>query len=37
MTGGGKEYLEVIEQEYKKEIMIGENLKFYVYKHDIIK
>ena len=37
MTGWGKEYIEIIKEEYKQEMIIGENLKFYVYKHDIIK
>lgn len=37
MTSWGKEYLHIIKENYNQEIIIGENLKFYIYKRDIIK
>ena len=36
MTGWGNKYLNLIQEEYKQIDVIGENLKFYVFKHDII-
>ncbi len=37
MTGWGSEYIKLLNTEYKLVDIVGKNLKFYVYKHDIIK
>lgn len=37
MTGWGSEYIKLLNDEYKLVDVVGKNLKFYVYKHDIIK
>ena len=36
MTGWGTKYLNLIQSEYKQYDVIGDNLKFYIFKHDII-
>lgn len=36
MTGWGNKYLNLIQEEYKQIDIIGDNLKFYIFKHDII-
>lgn len=37
MAGWGSEYVKLLNDEYKLVDVVGKNLKFYVYKHDIIK
>lgn len=37
MTGYGREFMNLLNKEFELIAIVGKNLKFYVYKHDIIK